>query len=233
MECIGIVDEGTTGDHRLYRLRFFHPIKADGSKTSRLCVADHNDDEHGFLTAATLFRYILSCSLTTVAAMRRLKLYSRDVTNRFVMSTTKLWRPVYMHASNEMRLEKYTVLKVIRLFYRIPESLTRSLKTYMDYCKDRLGLNGATLDLCVLYRSDGDTLNGLTGIHVYKTIFVALRYSQQRKKQHPRSFIKTTCTNKLETKALQQCIITIYSRRGDILIIQVENFIKIGIIKNK
>lgn len=85
------------------------------------------------------------------------------------------------------------VLRVIRPICEMPECPRHRFQTYMDYLKDSLRMNDATLDLCPIYRRDGDTLNGVQGNLVDDTncaftpVFAA--------EKNPGSFHQKMCTN--------------------------------------
>lgn len=100
--------------HLIYRTRFDDYVKANGTKGSRLCVSAYNDHDHELFTATPAIKRILLQILLAIFATEKLPFHMRDVTKAFVMSKTSLRRPPYLRPPTEMKLEKNTLLKVVK-----------------------------------------------------------------------------------------------------------------------
>lgn len=92
--------------------------------------------------------------------------FSRDVTIAYVISTTKLERPVQIQAPKEMGLYYDICLPVVKTLYGMPESGLHWYLTYLCHHLDRIGLRRARTYPCVLYDGKDGTLKGLVALDV-------------------------------------------------------------------
>lgn len=91
------------------------------------------------------------------------------------MLNTKLRRPIYTEAPQEMQLKEGKIVRVVCPVYGIPEALVYWFKTLVDCHWEKLTMKGATLDLFLVYRRSAAGLDGMFGIQVDDTVCAATR----------------------------------------------------------
>ena len=101
-------------------------------------------------------RLLLAFSLTM-----GLDLHLRDISQAYTQSGTNLARDVYIHAPDELGLNRDTVLQVVLPLYGIPEAGTHWFRHYHQHHIQNLGMTSSTFDPCLLYRNDKLALVGL------------------------------------------------------------------------
>ncbi|KAI0996165.1 hypothetical protein K3495_g12015 [Podosphaera aphanis] len=84
-----------------------------------------------------------------------MSIYSRDISQAYTQSSSKLARDIYIYAPKEIELPKGTLLKVILPLYAIPEAGTHWFKTYHNHHTSNLKMIPSTFDNCLLFNADG------------------------------------------------------------------------------
>lgn len=78
--------------------------------------------------------------------------FTSDITQDYLQIQTDLERDVYFMAPSEINLACGTVLKVVKPLYGIPESGLHWYLTYPDRHTERLNMQGATIEPCVMMK---------------------------------------------------------------------------------
>lgn len=97
-----------------------------------------------------------------------MSLYTRDISQAYTQSTSKLARDVYIYAAQEIELPQGTILKVVRPLYGIPEAGTHWFRTYHNHHTLNLKMTPSTFDSCLLYNSEA-----LIGLQIDDTLIAA------------------------------------------------------------
>lgn len=185
--CFEVVDRKEADGHRIYKYRFVDAVKPNGVKKSRLCVAAFNDKDHGLFTAAPTVKRISIRLMLSMCAMMGHQICTRDVKKAFVMSKTRLRRPVYMQAPPEMNLKKGQLFKINRTLYGMPEAPMHWFKTYGDYHRGELRMKQLAMDPCLWYKNENRSLSGVLSLQVDDTLdagnpkFLALKVKKSDK----------------------------------------------------
>lgn len=95
-----------------------------------------------------------------------MKAYTRDVTEAYVKSHTKLEMDVHIKPQKEIGLSTSIVLKVVRLLYGILESELYWKLTYIYNHTSQLGMNRAHIDPCLLIKRKNGGLLGVVILQV-------------------------------------------------------------------
>ena len=95
-----------------------------------------------------------------------MKLYTRDVTQAYIQSKSKLERKVYIKPPKEMMLSDDQVLRVIKPLYGIPESGLHWSLTYLEHHVESLGMKRTLIDPCVLVKRNKNGLDVLMFLQV-------------------------------------------------------------------
>ena len=151
---------------RIFGCRFVDQIKNEGTEKafekSRLVVQAYNDAGKGcILTQAPTIQRASQRLILILSLIFDLSIYTRDISQAYTQSNSKLARDVYIHAPFEMNLPRDTVLKVILPLYGVPESGNHWFKTYHTHHTKRLGMSSSTFDECLLFRNDVSAIVGL------------------------------------------------------------------------
>lgn len=94
--CFELIDKEEAKGQRIHNHSFVDKLKPSGEKKSRFIVAAHSDHDHGYFVAAPTVKRISIRLLLSVCASYRFSIGTRDVKKAFVMSRTKLRRPVFL-----------------------------------------------------------------------------------------------------------------------------------------
>ena len=101
-------------------------------------------------------------------------LYLRDITQAYVQSTTNLNREFYIRPpeelTNELGVDRASILKVVRPLYGVPEAGNHWFKTYHSYHLNQLRMDQSTYDPCLLYSNEPF---GIVGLQTDDTLFLA------------------------------------------------------------
>lgn len=116
--------------------------------------------------------------ITALLQGEDMRLYSRDITQAYVQSTTKLNRDFYTRIPPELAealsVPNGTVVKVVRPLYGIPESGNHWFKTYHEHHVKELEMNQSTYDPCLLHNNNPTTGTfGVVGLQTDDTLFLA------------------------------------------------------------
>ncbi len=143
-------------NHRIFGARFVDTIKNEGTpnafEKSRLVIQAFNDKLHGLLThAPTVQRSSQRLLFALAAILPEWKVMSRDVSQAYTQSKSPLKRPIYVQPLPEFGLSDDMVLKVECPLYGIPEAGVHWFVTYQKHHIERLGMQPASHDFCLLY----------------------------------------------------------------------------------
>jgi hypothetical protein len=147
---------------RLFNSRFVDKIKNKGTdkayEKSRLVIQAYNDKEKELvLTQSPTIQRVSQRLILCIAAMKHpeAQLYLRDISQAYVQSTTNLNREFYVRPpqelSQELGIDRGSVLKVVRPLYGVPEAGNHWFKTYHSHHTEQLHTNQSTYDPCLLY----------------------------------------------------------------------------------
>jgi hypothetical protein len=159
---------------RVFGSRFVDIIKYPGTEKafekSRLVVQGYNDSgKHEILTQAPTIQRssqrIILCALMT---RKDVNAYTRDISQAYTQSITRLQRKIFIQAPKELNLAPGTVLQVNRPLYGIPEAGNHWFLTYQTHHIEQLGLTVSTFDPCLLYRE-----NAVVGLQTDDSLIVA------------------------------------------------------------
>jgi hypothetical protein len=173
---------------RIFGSRFVDEMKNPGTKDekpkSRLVVQAFNDEgKSAVLTQSpTIQRASQRCILCIYPSMRRTgaKLLSRDVTQAYTQSGTRLNRRFFIRPTPELALalgisSKYwatAVVEVLWPLYGVPESGNHWYKRISDFEIKELGLKPSPYDPCLFSRNDDEHF-GIVGLQTDDTLIVA------------------------------------------------------------
>lgn len=179
-ELKGLVDDGTfevvkesdipTGT-RIFNSRFIDELKkADKGLRlkSRLIAQTYGDEEAASIAtkSPTMQRFAQRVMMSIAASQKSMTLYTRDITQAYVQSRTKIERTVHLRPPMEMGLSEGVVLKVVKPLYGIPESGLHWYLTYLEHHMTKLGMRRSRTDPCLLLGTDADGLRGMIILQV-------------------------------------------------------------------
>ena len=156
---------------RIFGSRFIDELKRSGSgtrKKSRLVAQNYQDVDAGKIStkAPTVNRFSQRLLLALAPSIPKTRVFSRDITQAYVQSNTKLERQVYIKAPKEMGLPDGWVLKIMKPLYGIPESGLHWYLTYLDHHLNELNMKRTRTDPCVLVKHRDGTLDGFIVLQV-------------------------------------------------------------------
>ena len=120
------------------------------------------------------------------------QLYLRDISQAYIQSTTNLNQEFYIHPlhklSKELGIDKDSVLKVVKLLYRVPEAGNHWFKTYYSYYIEQLYISQSTYNPCLLYNNKPF---GIVGLQTDNILFLADKSfaGNKQSKLHKAEFI--------------------------------------------
>jgi len=145
---------------RLFGSRFVDEIKNWGTdkafEKSRLVIQAYNDigKKEVLTQSPTIQRASQRLILCLATLIDNTDLYLRDISQAYVQSTTSLNRDFYVKPPQELKLQKGSILKVVKPLYGIPEAGNHWFKTYYQHHLDNLHVRPSTYDPCLLYVND-------------------------------------------------------------------------------
>ncbi|KAI0992684.1 hypothetical protein K3495_g15501, partial [Podosphaera aphanis] len=162
------------GDTRIFGSRMVDEVKGKGTATpyekSRLVIQAFNDQgKKTVLTQSPTIQRVSQRLILAIApslAIRGIRLFSRDITQAYVQSKSKLARPIYASPPREMGdyFPRNKILKIIRPLYGIPESGTHWFKTYHNHHLQNLEMQTSTYDPCLLVTKNKEGPFGIVGL---------------------------------------------------------------------
>ena len=166
-----VVHKSLVGNSRIFGSRFIDELKYVGDtekKKSRLVAQNYADVEAASIAtkAPTVQRFSQRVALSIAASLPNMKVYTRDVTQAYIQSRSRLEREVYIRAPKEMELKDGYVLRVIKPLYGIPESGLHWYLTYLAHHLDSLGMKRTRVDPCVLIKGGNNSIDGLIILQV-------------------------------------------------------------------
>ena len=105
-----------------------------------------------------------------LAAIFGFRLFSTDVTQAYLQSSTDLLRDVYMKPTKEFHLNENQILKLLKPLYGLPDSGDYWGKTFTTHLRDELGMELATGDGALFFKHLDDKLKGLCATYVDDTL---------------------------------------------------------------
>ncbi len=171
-----IVPASTAEGHRIFGSRFVDTVKNEGTpdafEKSRLVVQAFNDNKHGFLTHSPTVQRSSQRLLLAVHAMDpSLQIFTRDVTQAYTQSSTRINRPIFVRAPPELGLSDDKILQINSPFYGIPEAGVHWFTTYLKHHVEKLGMTSSSHDLCLLYTTDSQSsVRGITCLQTDDTL---------------------------------------------------------------
>ena len=155
---------------------------------SRLVVQAYNDnDKNTVLTQSpTIQRVSQRLILCLAVSIQGLDIYLRDISQAYTQSHTFLVRDFYVRPPQELNLPPGVLLKVLRLLYGIPEAGTHWFRTYHSHHTEKLKLQQASYDPCLLFtaKSDKDQAQAIVGLQTDDTLFAAIHFSRTRSRRN-------------------------------------------------
>ena len=165
---------------RIFNSRFVDEIKNLGTEKafekSRLVVQAYNDVDKGLVLtqSPTIQRVSQRLMVCLAATLNNTKLYTRDVTQAYVLSKSNLSRDFYIRPPKELiemiGADRDCVLKVIKPLYGVPEAGNHWFATYHDHHTKELNMKQSTYDPCLLYEAEPF---GLVGMQTDDTLMLA------------------------------------------------------------
>ncbi len=115
-------------------------------------------------------------------------MYSRDISQAYIQSESKLERDVYVRAPPEMNLPPSKILKVLKPLCGIPESCLHWFVTYMNHYRMNLGMRSTRYDPCILHKRDGGKLVGMIVLKVDESFGFGTEKIPKRRGKESRKF---------------------------------------------
>ena len=157
---------------RIFNSRFVDEIKNKGTdkafEKSRLVVQAYRDGEKDTVLtqSPTIQRVSQRLILALAVTVGNTELYLRDITQAYMQSKTQLNRQFYVRPPAELKLQKGTILRVIKPLYGVPEAGNHWFNTYHSYHIQELRMQQSTYDPCLLHTGGSACTNGDTGFRV-------------------------------------------------------------------
>ncbi|KAI0991789.1 hypothetical protein K3495_g16398, partial [Podosphaera aphanis] len=144
---------------RIFKSRFVDTVKLAGTpqafEKSRLVVQGYNDaDKSKVLTQSPTIQRSSQRLLLSIAVTRDLSIFTRDITQAYIQSTTSLARNIFVTPPKELNQPRNILLKVLKPLYGIAEAGTHWFKTYHTHHTNRLSLTQSPSDPCLLFSND-------------------------------------------------------------------------------
>lgn len=144
---------------RIFKSRFVDQIKNAGTanafEKSRLVVQAYNDsDKKKVLTQSPTIQRASQRLLLCLAIYKDFNVFTRDISQAYTQSKSKLVRDFYVHPPAELNLPDGILLKVLLPLYGVPEAGTHWFHTYHDHHVKNLNLKQSKYDPCLLFSSD-------------------------------------------------------------------------------
>jgi len=165
---------------RIFNSRLVNEVKGQTTtpyEKSRLVIQAYNDQgKEEILTQSPTIQRVsqrLIIALAPSLFHQGIKLFSRDITQAYVQSTTKLNRTILAKIPKELRnsFPEGTIMLVRKPLYGIPEAGTHWWATYNEHHKEKLGMEHSSYDPCLLISTDR-TAFGLVGMQTDDTLIL-------------------------------------------------------------
>ena len=166
---------------------------------SRLVIQAYNDrGKEEILTQSPTIQRVSQRVIIALApslARQGINLFSRDITQAYVQSTTNLNRQILAKIPKELHNEfpKGTIMIVRKPLYGIPEAGTHWWATYNQHHKEKIGMETSTYDPCLLISGPNKPF-GLVGMQTDDTLILG---SQEFRAQEDRELKKAHFLAKL------------------------------------
>jgi len=162
---------------RIFKSRFVNEWKAWGTEDtyakSRWVVQAYNDSEKKtILTQAPTVQRVSIRLLLCIATILQLAISSRDISQAYTQSLTKVARDIYIYPPTGLGLAKGQLLKIVWPLYGLPEAGTHWVNTYLAYYKDQLNMRHSAFDACLLANTE-DEATGFIAVQVDDTLIAA------------------------------------------------------------
>jgi hypothetical protein len=164
----------------LFNSRFVDNIKLAGTpnayKKSRLVVQAYNDSsKKTVLTQSpTIQRVSQRLILCLAVSIKGLDIYLRDISQAYTQSHTSLTREFYVRPPQELNLLQGVLLKILRPLYGIPEAGTHWFRTYHNHYIEKLDLQQASYDPCLLFTTKSNNEpQAIVGLQTDDTLFAS------------------------------------------------------------
>ena len=124
---------------RIFNSRFVDKIKNKGTdkafQKSRLVIQAYRDGEKDTVLtqSPTIQRVSQRLILALAVTIGNTELYLRDITQAYMQSKTQLNRQFYVRPPAELKLQKGTILRVIKPLYGVPEAGNHWFNTYHSH----------------------------------------------------------------------------------------------------
>jgi hypothetical protein len=166
---------------RIFNSRLVNEVKGKSTETpyekSRLVIQAYNDIGKGVILtqSPTIQRASqrLILALAPSLVRRGIKLFSRDITQAYVQSTTFLNRLILSRVPAEIRhkFPEDTIMVVRKPLYGIPEAGTHWWATYSKHHQEKLGMKTSSYDPCLLITTSKDAF-GVVGMQTDDTLIL-------------------------------------------------------------
>lgn len=179
-EWLGLLENGTfkivkrsnvPKGTRIYGCRFVDSVKTvrgEQFDKSRLVAQNFMDLAALFIAtkSPTISKLGQRILFALAACFPELAVYLRDITQAYIQAKSSLERTIYLEPVPEMGLSEDEVILVLKPLYGIPESGLHWFVTYHDHHINTLNMIPSIVDPCVLYRRNGNDLDGMTALQV-------------------------------------------------------------------
>ena len=166
---------------RIFNSRLVNEVKGKLTgapyEKSRLVIQAYNDAGKGVILtqSPTIQRASqrLILALAPSLVRRGIKLFSRDITQAYVQSTTFLNRLILSRIPAEIRhkFPENTIMVVRKPLYGIPEAGTHWWATYNKHHQEKLGMETSSYDPCLLITTSKDAF-GVVGMQTDDTLIL-------------------------------------------------------------
>lgn len=166
---------------RIFNSRLVNEVKGKSTDSpyekSRLVIQAYNDEgKEIILTQSPTIQRAsqrLILALAPSLVRRGIKLFSRDITQAFVQSTTFLNRLILARIPKEIRhrFPEDTIMVVRKPLYGIPEAGTHWWATYNKHHREKLGMQTSSYDPCLLITTTKDAF-GIVGMQTDDTLIL-------------------------------------------------------------
>ena len=165
---------------RIFNSRLVNEVKSKATNAPyeklRLVVQAYNDEgKKEILTQSPTIQHVSQRLILALAPSLKTmcKLYLRDISQAYVQSTTMLSREIIAKPPKEISasLPPFTVMRVMKPLYRIPEAGTHWFGTYQGHHCTKLFMVPSTHNPCLLVTNKAE-LFGIVGMQTDDTLFL-------------------------------------------------------------
>ena len=137
-------------------------VKEPGEKDERtkVCIAaqatgSRDRDKKMLMMCSPSVNRTSTRLMLAFATGLRLDLYSRDTSQPYVTTNSRLIREVYLILQRKVGIDPDRLCKFERLLYGLPKSGVHWFETYFTHHQDKLKIKSSEADPCLLYRKNG------------------------------------------------------------------------------